>query len=62
MNLTLEKVIPAAPEIPRTAPGVLRVSAETFAFARSEQPSDDGGADEPRRAGPASVIRLAIRP
>lgn len=42
MNLPSDKNIVAAPENLRAAHGVLRVSAETFAFARSEgKPSED---------------------
>lgn len=42
MNTTSDKTTAAAPENLRAAHGVLRVSAETFAFARDErQPSDD---------------------
>jgi serine/threonine protein phosphatase PrpC len=42
MNTTLENAISAAPENLRAAHGVLRVSAETFAFARDGQkPSED---------------------
>ena len=42
MNARLEKTAAAAPESIRAAPGVLRVNAETFAYARGEsQPSED---------------------
>ena len=42
MPITPEKPTAAAPEISRAASGVLRVSAETFGFARSESaPSED---------------------
>ncbi len=42
MNPTLEKIAAAATENFRAANGILRVSAETFAFAREEQkPSED---------------------
>ena len=42
MPITPEKTTAAAPELSRAASGVLRVSAETFGFARSESaPSED---------------------
>lgn len=42
MTTTLKNTAAAVPENLRTAPGVLRVSAETFSFARDEQkPSED---------------------